>query len=156
MKRLIVGAALVALAGGAGADWTMEKDGAVLRSEGAPFEVFMPAPGVRTIPFFSKSLVRIKDADSCFQKQHPLVMGANSDAYPSIFINDKKVRARAVCKGNDLLVAMDSQPGQKVLNDAIRSNADIKMQLQGVGEYVFANRSRGDVAQEIARMGKGI
>ena len=98
MKRLIVGAALIALAGGASADWEMERDGAVLRSEGAPFEVFMPAPGVRTIPLFSKSLIRVKDADDCLRKQYPPVMGALSDAYPSVSINGAKVRSRAICK----------------------------------------------------------
>ena len=156
MKRLIVGAALLALAGGASADWERERDGAVLRSEGAPFEVFMPAPGVRTIPLFSKSLIRVKDADDCLRKQYPPVMGARSDAYPSVSINGAKVRSRAICKGGDLLIAMDSKRGQKLFDDAIESNADIKMRLQGVGEYVFANRSGTNAVQEISRMGRGI
>lgn len=156
MKRLIVGAALIALAGGASADWESGVDGAVLKAGGAKFEVYLAAPGTRIMPFLSKQFLRVPDAAECINGLYPDTRGIKSNAYPSFFINGEKVVAAAVCSDKDLIVFPETEAGRRLLQSAIASNKAIKLQLNGGNAYTFDNRSGRQAISDIQNRSKGI
>lgn len=142
MKRLIVGVALMALAGGATAtEWRLiGKEVHLDDTTGAMVLSVSKGPDHKGLP-----VVVIKKTEDCVGVKHEEPMSGTP-----ITIQSTRVRIIMMCTDSDDLVFFpETAAGRKILLDRIVSDKDVSMTMPDGATIRFKNRSGSEAVNRV-------